>query len=152
MNHLNFILLTFLISIFQSCAQKNPLENGKIETYKNVNKQLEENQNKKLIPKADIDELEMEVNNGGFNQYFINCGQNSYETLIELKKSGKNKTAVLLKKAIKLINPTNLSEKDFIEKLQKREVDELYDDKISAELNLLDEKFYKYPDGNLQQK
>jgi hypothetical protein len=57
-----------------------------------------------------------------------------------------------LEKAIKLINPKNDSEKVFVEKLRKREVEELYDEKISAELNLLDEKFYKYPDGNLQLK
>jgi hypothetical protein len=39
-----------------------------------------------------------------------------------------------------------------VEKLRKREVKELYDEKISAELNKLDAEFYKYPDGSLMEK
>jgi hypothetical protein len=91
----------------------------------------------------------MEINNGGFNQYFVNSGQNCFETLKALKKKRKAKTAKLLESAINLINPNNISENEFVEKLRKREVKELYDEKISAELNKLDEAFYKYPDGSL---
>lgn len=106
-----------------------------------------------MIPKANIDELEMEVNNGGFNQYFINSsGQNCYETLKALKKNGKLKTAKLLEKAIILINPNKISEKEFIEKLSKNEVEELYNEKISTELEKLDAEIYKYLDGTLTKK
>jgi hypothetical protein len=135
------IQLLFLIFVFSSCAQKNSSESGKVTEVE------------KTIPKADIDELEMEVNNGGFNQYFINSsGQNCYETLKALKKNGKLKTAKLLEKAIILINPNKISEKEFIEKLRKNEVEELYSEKISAELEKLDAEFYKYLDGSLTQK
>ena len=145
--------LLFLIFIFTSCGQKNSTENVKIDTYENVKKQLKESEVEKSNPKADIDELEMEVNNGGLNQYFINSsGQNCYETLNALKKSGKFETAKILEKAIKLINPKNIPEKELIEKLRKREVEELYDEKISEELYSLDKEFYKYPDGSLQKK
>ena len=143
------IQLILLIFVFSSCAQKSSSENGKIDTYENVKKELKGTELEKENPKANIDELEMEVNNGGFNQYFLNSGQNCFETLKALKKNGKAKTAKLLESAINLINPNQISESEFIEKLRKREVEELYDEKISAELNKLDEAFYKYPDGSL---
>ncbi len=142
--------LLLLIFVFSNCTQKSLSEGGKVDTYDNVKKDLKETEAEKVIPKANIDELEMEVNNGGFNQYFINSsGQNCYATLKALKKNGKVKTAKLLESAISLINPNQISEKEFIEKLQKREVEELYDEKISAGLNKLDTEFYKYPDGSL---
>ena len=137
------IQLLLLLLVFSSCAQKNASENGKVETYENVKKELKGTEVEKVNPKANIDELLMEVNNGGFNQYFVNSGQNCFETLKALKKNGKAKTAKLLESAINLINPNHVSENEFVEKLRKREVEELYDEKISAELNKLDAEFYK---------
>lgn len=135
----DLIKILLLILTFSSCTQKNSPKTEKVDTYKNL----------KIQPKANIEELEMEVNNGGFNQYFINSGQNSYETLKALKKNGKVETAKLLESALNLINPNHISENDFIQKLRKREVKELYDANISAELNKLDTEFYKYKDGNI---
>ena len=152
MKHLIKIQLLMLLLTFSSCAQKNSSESGKVDTYENVKNQLKGTEVEKLNPKANIEELEMEVNNGGFNQYFINSGQNCYETLKALKKIGKVETAKLLESAINLINPNNISEIDFIEKLRKRDVEELYDDKISAELNKLDTEFYKYKDGSITEE
>ncbi len=143
------IQLLLLIFVFSNCTQKSSSENGKDDTYKSVKKELKGTEIEKINPKANIDELEMEINNGGFNQYFVNSGQNCFETLKALKKKRKAKTAKLLESAINLINPNNISENEFAEKLRKREVKELYDEKISAELNKLDEAFYKYPDGSL---
>lgn len=138
------IQLLLLLLVFSSCAQKSASENGKVDTYENVKKELKGTEIEKVNPKANIDELEMEINNGGFNQYFINSSsQNCYETLKALKKNGKAKTAKLLESAINLINPNHISENEFVEKLRKREVEELYDEKISAELNKLDAEFYK---------
>ncbi|RXM47701.1 DUF4375 domain-containing protein [Flavobacterium sp. YO12] len=103
-------------------------------------------------PTANIEELEMEVNNGGFNQYFFNSsGQNCFETLKSLKKNKKFKTAKILESAINLINPKKLSNEDLIKKLRNREVEELNNEKINTKLELLDLEFYKYPDGNLQE-
>ncbi|MCF6142526.1 DMP19 family protein [Flavobacterium sp. K77] len=144
------IQILLLIFVFSSCAQKSSSENAKVDTYENLKKELKGTEVEKVTPKANIDELEMEVNNGGFNQYFINSSsQNCYETLKALKENGKAKTAKLLENAITLINPNDIPENEFLEKLRKREVEELYDEKISAELNKLDEAFYKYPDGSL---
>ncbi|PIF62309.1 DUF4375 domain-containing protein [Flavobacterium sp. 11] len=152
MKHLIKIQLLMLLLTFSSCAQKNSSESGKVDTYENVKNQLKGTEVEKLNPKANIEELEMEVNNGGFNQYFINSGQNCYETLKALKKNAKVETAKLLESAINLINPNHISENDFIEKLRRREVEELYDDKISTKLNKLDTEFYKYKDGNLTEE
>jgi len=45
--------------------------------------------------------LEREVNNGGFNQYFINSsGEFAHETLTSLRLIGANKTADILQQAI----------------------------------------------------
>ncbi|WNM18190.1 DMP19 family protein [Flavobacterium capsici] len=128
------IQLLFFVFVLSSCAQKKS----------------NEIQNVKEISKTTIEEFEMEINNGGFNQYFINSsGQNCYKSLKFLKQNGKVKTAKLLENAIDLINPNHIPEEEFIQKLKKNEVAELYNEKISAELNKLDIEFYKYPDGSL---
>ncbi len=47
--------------------------------------------------------LEREVNNGGFNQYFINSsGDFAHETIDSLKEIGANRTAQILQRAIDL--------------------------------------------------
>lgn len=103
-------------------------------------------------PTANIEELEVEVNNGGFNQYFFNSsGQNCFETLKVLKKKKKFKTAKILESAINLINPKKLPNEDLIKKLRNQEVEELNNEKTNTQLELLDLEFYKYPDGNLQE-
>ena len=137
----------FLGLVSSSCAQNK--SNKNIDTYENVKKELKGVELPNEKPKADIEEFEMEVNNGGLNQYFLNAGQNCYETLRELQKTKKVKTAAILQQAIALINPSKLSEKALIDKLRKREVEELYDDNISEKLDKLDETFFTYPDGAL---
>jgi len=48
-----------------------------------------------------IQELEREVNNGGFNQYFFNsAGDYAHETIIALNAIGANRTATILQQAI----------------------------------------------------
>ncbi|WP_051234484.1 DMP19 family protein [Flavobacterium denitrificans] len=123
-------------------------------TFSSCLSQVSSDKEKTIISKskANIEELEMEVNNGGFNQYFFNSsGQNCFETLKVLKKNKKFKTAKILESAINLINPKKLPNDDLIKKLRNREVEELNDEKINAKLELLDLEFYKYPDGNLQE-
>jgi len=140
-------LYALLGLLSQGCTQQK--SHGKIDTYENIKKELKGVELPKEAPKADIDEFEMEVNNGGLNQYLFNAGQNCFETLRELKKNGKTKTANILEQAITLVNPNKLSEQDLIDKLRKREVEELFKDDINEQLNKLDEAFYKYPDGAL---
>jgi len=122
---------------FSSCLSQDTLEKEKTHISK---------------PTANIEELEMEVNNGGFNQYFFNSsGQNCFKTLKALKKNKKFKTAKILESAINLINPKKLSNEDLIIKLRNQEVEELDNEEINAKLELLDLEFYKYADGNLQE-
>ena len=87
--------------------------------------------------------FESEVNNGGLNQYFFNSsGQNCFETLRYFKQTGKVEEAKILEEAINLINPQKLSEKELLEKLRKRSVDELDDSVINKKLDELDNQFY----------
>ncbi|MEQ1646511.1 MAG: DMP19 family protein, partial [Pyrinomonadaceae bacterium] len=47
-------------------------------------------------------ELEREINNGGFDQYFLNSsGSFAHETVESLKSIGANRTAEILNEAIK---------------------------------------------------
>jgi len=130
------ILLLLLIT-FSSCLRQVSSDKEKTNTSKShVNY---------------IDELEIEINNGGFNQYFFNSsGQNCFEALKTLKKNKKFKTAKILESAINLINPKKLSKEDLIKKLHNLEVEELENEEINKKLEFLNLEFYKYPDGNLQ--
>lgn len=146
----NVLSIIFLLPLIIIGCNSRPVKDGLGEGIKNQRNKVG---NEKSVPIANINELEMEVNNGGLNQYFINSsGQNCFETLRLLKKTGKSKTAAILEKAISLINPQNIREAEFVEKLRQNKVEELYDEKISSKLNVLDQEFYKYPDGSLEQK
>lgn len=145
----SIICFLFVLLGFISLGCKQQKANGKIDTYANVKNELKGVELSKSDPKADVYEFEMEVNNGGLNQYFFNAGQNCFETLRELQKTGKTNTATILQQAIVLINPNKLSEKALVNKLRKREVEELFDDRISEKLSNLDKAFFTYPDGAL---
>ncbi|RYE38486.1 MAG: DUF4375 domain-containing protein, partial [Sphingobacteriales bacterium] len=136
----NFLALGISIAISLGCNTRTIEQERKIDTYENAVMELKETEHERTTPVANIDELEMEVNNGGFNQYFINSyGRNCFETLRLLKATGKVKTAALLEKAIALINPKNMDEAEFLEQLRKKEIEELYHHVISKKLNVLDE-------------
>ncbi len=133
----SFILLTLLNS---SCHTNEK----KVNTYDNLKKDLKGKELEKIVAHADSDEFEAEVNNGGLNQYFFNSsGQNCFETLRYFKKTGNTKNAVILEKAINLINPKKHTEEELIENLRKRVVDELEDSVINSKLEELDNEFYK---------
>jgi uncharacterized protein DUF4375 len=142
------VTLIFALSII-GCS--NDRKHMKIDTAENLRKELKGVEHEKITPIANISELESEVNNGGLNQYFFNSsGQNCFATLRLLQVTGKTHTVAILQAAIKAINPNNLPEKELIEKLRKREVSELDDDKVNAKLDSLDNEFLEYPDGALQ--
>lgn len=146
MKCISIIKALLFIAAFSSCNNQS-----KVDSHENVKQRKKGIEREKIILVANIDELEMEVNNGGLNQYFINSsGQNCYETLRLLKKTGKTNTAAILEEAISLINPRNIKETEFVEKLRQNKVEELYDEEISQKMDVLDKKFYKYPDGSLK--
>ena len=87
--------------------------------------------------------LEREVNNGGFNQYFINSSGNyAHETILSLKAIGADKTASILQQAIDQF-PNKTVPKDRDERTEIVEQIEEVADEVWDEL---DQKFYKYED------
>lgn len=101
-------------------------------------------------PKANIELLVAEIGNGGFDQYFFNSsGVDCFETLRALRSQGKTKSAEILQQAIDQINPEGLSEDQLIDKIRKRQLSELDDEKVNDALSRLDSLFYTEPDGPL---
>jgi hypothetical protein len=88
--------------------------------------------------------LEREINNGGFNQYFYNSSGNyAHETVISLKEIGANKTADILQKAIDEFPNKNVP-KDRDERI---EVIEKIEDNANNKWEELDKQFYQYEDN-----
>ena len=115
----------------------------KVGSYEQLKKELKGQELEKTTPHADPGEFESELNNGGLNQYFFNSsGQNCFETLRYFKQVGRADEAKILETAINLINPQKLSENDLLEKLRKRNVDELDDSIVNKKLEELDNQFY----------
>jgi len=88
--------------------------------------------------------LEREINNGGFNQYFINSsGDNAHETILSLKAIGADKTADILQKAIDQF-PDKTVPKD---RDKRTEIVEQIEEVADEVWNDLDQKFYQYEDN-----
>ena len=88
--------------------------------------------------------LEREINNGGFNQYFINSsGDNAHETILSLKAIGADKTADILQKAIDQF-PIKTVPKD---RDKRTEIIEQIEEVADEVWNDLDQKFYQYEDN-----
>lgn len=85
--------------------------------------------------------LEREINNGGFNQYFWNSsGDFAHETVDSLKAIGAVKTAAILQQAIAQFPdgnvPKNRDERNEIEEQIEEDANEIW--------NELDQQFYQY--------
>ena len=88
--------------------------------------------------------LEREINNGGFNQYFYNSsGDFVHDTTISLQTIGANKTADILQQAIDQF-PNSTVPKD---RTQGQEVLEQIEDTANEVWEQLDQAFYKYEDN-----
>lgn len=85
-----------------------------------------------------VGEIEGEINNGGFSQYFFNSsGRNAKEAINALKIINAEYTASLLEQALAIYkNGSTNDSKD----------DELTEEQ-EEELNELDDKFYEYNDN-----
>lgn len=87
-------------------------------------------------------EVESEVNNGGFAQYFLNSSAESASFLVEaLEAVGAPKTASLCNRAIHAAFPNGLPQS--VEDI--REAAESFSDETLAELEPLDEEYFSYP-------
>ncbi|MDQ2087028.1 DMP19 family protein [Herbivorax sp. ANBcel31] len=88
-----------------------------------------------------IEELENEVNNGGFNQFFFNtAGDYTFEILKALNEIGSLKFSGILEKAIDVFPARDIPE----EMELRREVLEQIEEKANPIWNELDMEFYKY--------
>jgi len=89
-----------------------------------------------------VRELEAQVGNGGFNQYFFNAGGNfAYETVDALTVIGAKQTAEILKKAIDAFGceiPKNWSDRQDL--LIEKETDDEFGDILSD----CDAEFHEY--------
>ncbi|WP_271407445.1 DMP19 family protein [Tenacibaculum soleae] len=98
-----------------------------------------------------INELEAEVGNGGFLQFFTNStGKYTNETIESLELIGANSTKNILKKAVEIMLKHNESTQNLNKKINSRELyeifetSEIYDNEaLMKELNDLDFKFYE---------
>jgi hypothetical protein len=87
--------------------------------------------------------LEMEVNNGGFNQFFSNIsGSFAHETVDSLKIIGANKTAEILSDAIAQFPENKVPKKQS----ERNTVLEKIEYKADLIWYKLDEQFYNYED------
>ncbi|MFY7734889.1 MAG: DMP19 family protein [Bacteroidia bacterium] len=87
--------------------------------------------------------LEREINNGGFNQYFYNSsGDFAHETIISLRIIGADKTADILQKAIDQFPNSRVSK----DRAKRQEVLEQIEDAANEVWEELDQTFYKYED------
>ncbi|MBL7733759.1 MAG: DMP19 family protein [Chitinophagaceae bacterium] len=88
--------------------------------------------------------LEREINNGGFSQYFYNSSGNfAHETITSLRTIGANKTADILQQAIDQF-PSSVVPKD---RIKRQEILEQIEDTANEVWEQLDQAFYKYEDN-----
>ncbi len=91
-----------------------------------------------------VEELEKEINNGGFNQWFFNSSADYwYETITALEKIEADNTSDLVKQALTVF-PNSEPPKDAVSR--QKLVNNL-SDKQNDLLNSLDQQFYKYEDN-----
>lgn len=87
--------------------------------------------------------LEREVNNGGFNQYFINSsGKFAHQTIQSLKRIGANTTANILQKAIDQFPDKKIPQ----DRDERNELVEQIEATANEVWNELDQQFYQYAD------
>ena len=88
-----------------------------------------------------IEDMEREVNNGGFGQFFLNSsGDNTQETISALKEIGSERFLFLLESATQQF-PGGKVPRDRDERL---EVMEQMEDKAESAWSDLDDQFYEY--------
>ncbi len=90
--------------------------------------------------------LEMEVNNGGFAQFFFNSdGCLGNEIVSSFEKIGAMKTAEICKKAISIYGDKVPTDRDEREEILTPD-DEKEEERIEAILNECDDAFFEYED------
>ena len=89
-----------------------------------------------------IYELEAQVNNGGFHQFFGNStGAHAPSAVEALQTIGATRTSEILRAAISIAYPSGFPIDPYL-----HGVELLDDDETCGRLSLLDDKFYRYED------
>lgn len=93
--------------------------------------------------------LEQQVNNGGFDQYFVNgYGQFALNTIDTLELIGAKTTALIVLSAYLIVNDQNLKPDVFRQKLASGEIDILFkSDYPNHHLERLDKEYYEWDDN-----
>jgi len=87
-------------------------------------------------------EVEAEVNNGGFSQYFVNSSAESAHFVVDaLRMIGAPKTADICQRAIATAFPAGLPDSEEAIRLAAAD----FSDKVLERLGPLDEEFFSYP-------
>lgn len=90
-----------------------------------------------------IDYLQMEINNGGYEQYFYNSsGEYAHEALAGMREVGANLMADIQAKAMSVF-PNSIVPKD---RAERQELLEQAGEEAEDLLDSLDSQFYEYPD------
>ena len=90
-----------------------------------------------------VENLEREVNNGGFNQFYFNSsGDYAHETLDGLKTIGANKMVDILMKA-NSVWPNQTVPKD---RTERQNIQETIEEQADPVWEQCDNDFYEYPD------
>lgn len=90
-----------------------------------------------------IQELDMEINCGGFDQYFFNSsGDNAIETIDALKTIGAKETAKMVQDAIDVFDGKYTNNRG-----KRQDIMEQIEDKSEEKWNQLDENFCDYPEN-----
>jgi len=91
-----------------------------------------------------VENLETEINNGGFNQFFFNSsGDFTHETITALKTIKAFKTADIVSKSISVWPNQNVPK----ERVRRQAILENIVEKADVVWNECDEEFYKYEDN-----
>lgn len=87
--------------------------------------------------------LESEVNNGGFEQYFLNAGDNAAYAPLALQRIGAHRCAAIVSRALAVLGPGPLP----AGQAAREELILSMSDEALEELSTLDSKFFEYPDN-----
>ncbi|WP_251813130.1 DMP19 family protein, partial [Alkalimarinus sediminis] len=89
-------------------------------------------------------DLEGQVNNGGFDQYYFNSyGDNAAEAVMALRAIGANSVAKMLVESFSVFPNSKPSPDRWVRQAQLEKIGESGNEKLSK----LDDQFYEYPDN-----
>lgn len=153
--HLPLLLLLLLLGCNRTLPDSSPTEGGSVKRDKpdlfKISDAIFDRYRKLGYEKLSypekvffcVWELEAEVNNGGFDQYYFNTsGKSALDTPESLRAIGANHTANLVKQANDLFGPGGPS----LEREKRQNQLDALSEAATKKMGEFDEEFYKYLD------